>query len=193
VEGGNGTFTATYTANVSVNSRVATITVSATGTAPVVVTVTQSGNSPTLTVNPANQSVTAPAGNTSFTVTSNSAWSTASDAAWCTVTPSGSGNGTIAAVYAENTTLNVRTANITVSVAGLTPVTVTVTQAGTTPTLVVTPLNINVPASAGTANYTVTTNSAWTATSTTNWCPVTPSGNGNGIMAATYEANTSLD
>ena len=190
---GNGTITATYTTNVSVNSRVATITVSATGTAPVVVTVTQSGNSPTLTVNPANQSVTAPAGNTSFSVTSNSAWSAASNAAWCTVTPSGSGNGTIAAMYEENTTLNIRTASITVSVAGLAPVTVTVTQAGTTPTLVVTPLNINVPASAGIANYMVTTNSAWTATSTTDWCPVTPSGNGNGIMAATYEANTSLD
>ena len=190
---GNGNFAATYSANTSTTSRIAHITVSGTGVASVIVTVTQSGTSPTLSVTPPNQNVTSPAGNTNFTVTSNSAWAVTSDAAWCTVTPSGSGNGTITATYQENTAITARIANISVTVAGLSPVFVTVTQAATTPTLAVTPLNINVSSAAGVVNYTVTTNSAWTATNNTFWTTNTPSGNGNGTMVVTYQENTSLD
>jgi hypothetical protein len=190
---GNGTITATYTANASTNSRVATITVSGTGVSPVVVTVTQSGTTPTLSVTPPNQNVTVPAGNTSFTVTSNSAWTVTSNASWCTVPPSGTGNGTIAATYLENTSLSVRVADITVTVAGLAPVVVTVTQAAAAPTLSVTPQNINVSSAAGVVNYTVTTNSTWTATNNTFWCSITPAGSGNGTLVATYQENTSLD
>ncbi|MEI6062550.1 MAG: BACON domain-containing carbohydrate-binding protein, partial [Bacteroidota bacterium] len=188
---GNGTLVATYTANILPTSRIANITVTVTGLTPVTVTLTQSGASPTLSVTPANQNVPAPAGNTSFSVTSNSAWIATSNAAWCTITPSGTGNGTIAAAYLENITLTGRTANVTVTVAGLTPVVVTVTQAAAAPILIVNPINIDVPAAAGTANYTVTSNAPWTATSGTFWCIVTPSGSGNGTLAAVYEANTS--
>lgn len=190
---GNGTITASYVANASTTSRIANVTVTVTGLSPVVVTVTQSGTTPTLAVTPTNQNVSATAGSTAFTVTSNSAWTVASDASWCTPTASGSGNGTINANYTENTTLSARIANITVTVAGLTPVVVTVNQAAALPTLVVMPNNINVGSTSGVASYTVTTNAAWTATSNTFWCPVTPSGNGNGTITATYEANTSLD
>jgi PKD repeat protein len=85
---------------------------------------------PSLSVTPSNQNVTAPAGNTSFGVTSNSVWTVASNQVWCAVTTSGSGNGTITATYLQNTSLSPRIANITVTVAGLSPVVVTVTQAG---------------------------------------------------------------
>jgi len=190
---GNGTILANYSANTIISSRVATITVTVAGLTPVTVTVTQSGSAPTLSVTPSNQNVTAPSGNTSFTVTSNSAWTTTSNATWCTVTPSGTGNGTIAATYMENTALANRVANITVTVAGLTPVVVTVTQAGAAPTLIVTPDNINVAPPAGSANYTVISNSPWTATCNTFWCNVTPSGNGNATLNATFAENLSLD
>ncbi len=190
---GDGTLVATYTNNTLPTSRVASVTVTVVGLTPVVVTVTQSGSMPTLSVTPANQNVTAPAGNTSFTVTSNSAWTTTSDATWCTVTPSGNGNGTIVASYAANMLLTTRIANITVTVAGLTPVVVTVTQDGVSPTLTVTPANQNVPPPSGAANYTVSSNTTWTASSNTNWCTVTTSGTGNGTLVATYETNTSLD
>ncbi len=189
---GNGTILATYTANALYISRIATITVTVTGLTPVAVTVTQSGSAPTLTVTPSNQNVTAPAGTTNFAITSNSAWSVASNAAWCSVTPSGTGNGTLVATYQQNTALVARVANLTVTVAGLTPVVVTVTQAAAAPSLSVTPANIDVPATAGAANYTVTTNAAWTATSNISWSNVTASGTGNGTMTATYEANTTL-
>ena len=85
----------------------------------------------TLSVNPANQNIPfAPAGSTNYTVTTNCAWNAASNQSWCTVTPSGNGNGTIIASYSANTTSTSRTANITVTIAGSTPVAATLTQAG---------------------------------------------------------------
>ena len=187
---GNGTITANYTINPLTTSRVANITTTVTGLTPVVVTVTQAGAVPTLTVTPPNQDVPAsPAGTTSFAVTSNSSWTAVSNQTWCTVTPSGSGNGTIVATYAENVLLSGRVASITVTVSGIPAVIVTVTQDGATPTLIVTPPNQNVPASAGSTSFAVTSNSSWTVTSNQTWCTVTPSGTGNGTITANYSDN----
>jgi PKD repeat protein len=144
----------------------------------------------TLTVTPSNQNVTAAAGTTNFTVTSNTSWTATSDQTWCTVTPSGTGNGTLAATYTQNTLITSRVANITVTVSGLTPVVVTVTQAGAAPTLTVTPSNQNVPGTtAGSTSFTVTSNTSWTVTSDQTWCTVTPSGTGNGAITAGYTVN----
>jgi hypothetical protein len=189
---GNGTIVANYTQNTSFSSRVANITVTITGITPVTVTVSQAGSSPTLTVAPPNQTVTPPAGSTSFTVTSNSSWIVSSDQTWCTVTTSGSGNGTIPANYTENTSVVTRVANITVTVAGLPPVVVMVTQTGIMPTLVVTPSNQDVTAPAGNTSFSVTTNASWTASSDQGWCSVTPAGTGNGTISATYQENVSV-
>ena len=128
---GNGTLTATYSTNNTGSGRVASITVTAAGLTPQVVTVTQAA--PTLTVTPANKSVLFTAGATSFTVTSNSSWTSTSNQTWCTVTPSGTGNGTLTATYTENTTYSARIANISVVTPGLPAVVVTVTQAAGTP------------------------------------------------------------
>jgi hypothetical protein len=84
----------------------------------------------TLSVTPNDQTVTAAAGSTAFTVTSNRTWNVVSDQSWCTVTSTGYGNGSIVADYTENTSSSTRVANITVTVAGLSPVVVTVTQNG---------------------------------------------------------------
>ncbi len=188
---GNGTINATYAQNTGLSSRVANITISVTGVSPVTVTVSQAGAAPTLSVTPSNQTVSPPAGNTTFNVTSNSAWIVSSDQTWCTVTPSGTGNGAITATYTENTSATTRFANVTVTVAGLTPAVVTVTQTGVTPTLSVTPSNQNVTAPAGNTAFTVTTNSAWTASSDQGWCTVTLSGTGSGSLTATFQENSS--
>lgn len=187
---GNGTVIATYTENTTVNQRVASITVSATGAPSQTVTVTQSGVSPTLSVSPQNQNVTAPAGTTNFTVSSNTDWTVSSDATWCTPTLTGSGNGTIVATYTENLTSTPRVANLMVTVTGITQ-TVTVTQEGATPTLAVLPSNQNVAAAAGFTTFNVTSNSSWTVTSNMSWCVPTASGTGNGNIDAVYEENTS--
>lgn len=186
---GNGTLQANYTENTTTSTRVANITVTVAGLAPVVVTVTQAAANATLSVTPSNQNVAAPAGTTSFSVTSNNSWTAVSNATWCTVTPSGTGTGTLQANYTENTTTTTRVATITVSASGTSPINVTVTQAGTTATLQVTPSNQNVTATAGTTTFDVTTNSAWTASSNATWCLVTTSGSGTGQLQANYTEN----
>lgn len=146
----------------------------------------------TLSVTPSNRNVTAPAGSTTFAVTSTCAWTASSNQTWCTISPaSGTGNGTITANYTQNTSINPRTANITVTVAGLTPVVVTVTQAGAACSLSVSPSNQNVSAASGTTTFTVTSNSSWTVSESVTWLSVSPtSGTGNGSFTVTYNANT---
>jgi len=189
---GNGTITATYQQNTTATPRVATITVSASGAPTQTVTVTQSGVAPTLAVTPPNQNVPAPMGTTTFTVASNSDWAVISDASWCVVTAAGTGNGTITANYAENTSVATRIANITVTVSGLGPQVVTVTQSGGAPTIAVSPPNQNVNAPAGSTNFTVTSNANWNVTSDANWCTPTASGFGNGNIAANFTENTAI-
>ena len=190
---GNGPIQATYTENTTANTRVAGVTVTVAGLSPVVVMVTQAGITPTLIVTPSNQDVTAPAGNTSFSVTSNSSWTVSSDQGWCNVTPSGTGSGTLSATYQENVLTTQRIANITVLVNGLGPIVVTVTQGGATPTLLVTPSGRIVPVAAGTTNFSVASNSNWSAISDASWCVVTSSGSGNGTIDAVYQQNTGMN
>ncbi len=74
---------------------------------------------PSLNITPAVQTVTEPAGSTSFDVISNASWTASSDAAWCVATPAGFGNGVITATYEQNSGPVIRTANIGVNVTGL--------------------------------------------------------------------------
>ncbi len=189
---GNGNITATYSQNTTILSRVANITVTVSGLTPVVVTVTQAAGSPTLSVTPSNQNVGATSGNVNFNVTSNTSWTASINVSWCTVTTSGSGNGTLTAYCQENLSVNSRIANVEVSVPGANPVTVTITQSGATPFLLVTPENHYVSALAGAVNYTVVSNSTWSASSNITWCTVTSSGSNNGIIGANFEENTSV-
>jgi len=186
---GNGIIKATYQENTEAGSRKANITVSGPGVSAHVVTVTQSGTAPSLIVTPSNQNVRSLSGTTSFTVVSNVEWTSSCDETWCTVTPSGTDNGTIIVVYLENTGAEIRTATITVKGPGVSDKVVTVTQSGSL-SLIVTPSNRNVTSSMGTASYEVTSNIAWTSSSDQTWCTVTPSGTGNGIITAAYQANT---
>lgn len=144
----------------------------------------------TLSVTPSNQAVSADAGNTSFSVTCPIAWTAICNApTWCTVTPSGTGNGTIIATYLQNSSVDQRIANITVIAPGAPDQTVTVTQAGAAPTLAVQPPNRDVTFNGGMTEFTVTSNSNWTAMSDAGWCTVTPSGSGNATLTANYLAN----
>lgn len=144
----------------------------------------------TLAVTPGNQNVGAAAGSTSFNVSSNTNWTASCNMSWCTCTPSGTGNGTITANFTQNTSTAQRVATITISASGVSSQTVTVTQAGAAPALNVTPPSQSVAASAGSTNFTVSSNSSWTVSSNQSWCTATPSGTGDGTITATYQANT---
>jgi hypothetical protein len=95
------------------------------------VTVTQSGVPPILSVLPSSQNVPVTSGNASYAISSNSYWTASSNQAWCTVTNSGTGNSTLVAAYALNSSGSVRSANITITVGALTPVVVTLIQDAT--------------------------------------------------------------
>jgi len=125
---GNGSVIANYTENTTPAQRVANITISVSGLAPKVVTLTQGSMN---SVTPLNQNVPAtPAGKVDFTVSASGAWTASSDQTWCTVTPTGTGNGIVEANFTENTSVTQRIANITVTIAGVAPINATVTQAG---------------------------------------------------------------
>jgi len=145
----------------------------------------------TLSVTPSNQNVNSTAGSTSFTVVSNTTWNASSNQTWCTVTTSGSGNGIITANYTVNSSTSPRVATITVSASGVSNQVVTVTQDGAAKTLAVTPPSQSVSESAGSTEFSVTSNSDWTASSDVTWCTATTSGSGNGTIIAAFDANSS--
>lgn len=191
---GDGTLTASYTANNTGSVRTATITVTFAGStpSPISVTVTQAACS--LTVTPTVQNVTCAAGTTTFSINSTCSWTVTESASWFSVSPtSGTGNGTLTVTYDANSGAD-RTANITVSVTGLTPVTITVNQTGCCP-LSVTPASQSVTPCAGTTSFSVVTNStcAWTVTESISWLSVSPtSGTGNATLTVTYDANAGV-
>jgi hypothetical protein len=187
---GNDTIHAVFGENLSVEPRIAHITVAGSGAGTQIVTVTQEGAAPLLSVSPPNQNVSPTAGNTQFEVISNTTWTVIDDVAWCTVTSAGSNNGTIVATYGENISVTPRMCSITVTAPGLPSETVTVSQAGVAPTLSVTPLNQNVSAVAGSTAFTIASNTSWTVSGNAPWCTLTSSGSGNGTIVADYTQNT---
>ena len=149
------------------------------------------GEAPTLNVTPPNRDVTLAPGNTSFYVTSSTSWTVTSSSPWCTVTPSGTGNDSISAVFEANSLFTSRIDTIIVSATGAASRLVTVTQDGIVPVLSVTPLNQNVSVPSGSISFSVTSNLDWLAASDTSWCTVTPSGTGNGTIVANFTGNDS--
>lgn len=88
------------------------------------------GTPVTLSVFPANQQVEDAAGSVEYFIETNAEWTALSNQTWCSVTPIGSGDGVITAVYDANTSESERIAEITVSVPGIGPAVVTLTQEG---------------------------------------------------------------
>jgi hypothetical protein len=127
---GNGSITATFTENKEVPQRAATITFTGTGIASQTATLTQSGTEPpVLTITPANQNVTNPAGTTTFTISSNVSWTATCDQPWCTITnTSGVGDGTLTINYSANTSNSQRIASVSITGLGLSSKIVTVSQ-----------------------------------------------------------------
>jgi|GEM_PF-3058028 len=191
---GNGTLTVNYDENLTILSRIGTITISAAGVPNVNVTVTQAGADPELAVNPANRNVPYLAGSTNFNVVSNTSWTVSKNVAWLTlVTTGGSNNGTLTVNFHSNWSASPRVGEITVSATGVPDVVVTITQAGADPALAVAPTNRDVSSAAGTTSFGVTSNTSWTISEGVGWLTVTPmSGNNNGTLTVNYSENTSV-
>jgi len=125
---GNGTISADFTQNPAITPRKANISVTVSGLATIVVTVTQAGAGPMLSVIPPVINVSAYGTAVNYTVTSNTDWTVTADSAWCVVTGAGSGNGTITADYQWNPYDKDRNTKITVTASGVGSQVVTLNQ-----------------------------------------------------------------
>jgi hypothetical protein len=182
---GNGTVNFSVAGNTSINPRSATITI-----ANQVFTINQDGCA--YAISPPNQTFTAAPGTGSITVTTTSTcqWTAVSSAGFVTVTSgaSGTGNGTVNFSVAGNTSVNPRSATITVVNQVF-----TVNQDGCV--YAIAPPNQTFTAAAGTGSIAVTTTSTcpWTAVSSAAFVTVTSgaSGTGNGTVNFSVAANPS--
>lgn len=125
---GNLAITANYEENPRAFDRVARITITVMYLQPVIVTLTQVGAAPILTVSPSYINVNAYASSVDFAVVSNTDWTASADSAWCIVTASGSGNGNITVAYPWNPYTKERSSDISVTAPGITTQVVTLIQ-----------------------------------------------------------------
>jgi phosphotriesterase-related protein len=122
------TFSVSYGENASTDSRLAEITVSGAGVASQNIIVNQNGASPALMVIPLSIQVSAASGTTTFTVASNINWSASESSDWLTATKTD--DTTLTATYDENEGTDLRSAEITVSGAGVNSLPVSIKQEG---------------------------------------------------------------
>lgn len=181
------------TYNVATN-RTAEITIT-NGAISKAVVVTQTGIVRSLTANPNAITLEATEVFKTVDITSNVTWTASSDKTWCKVSPAaGSGNGAITIVTDNNETSDVLTATVTFSYEG-TSSTISVTKKGATKALSVSPTALTLNATERNKTAAITSNLAWTATSSApGWCTVSPaSGNGNASLTITTEDNSSAN
>ncbi len=194
---GNGTINVTAEANLTVSTRIATVTVSGTGVTSQTVTVTQITGEPTLSVSTNNLKMPATEGSTAtFDVISNVSWLVASDQSWLTPDiANGTGNGTVTLTAGKNESINERTATITVSATGTASQTVTVTQKEGEATLSVSTSTLDIEAAEGSiATFSVISNTNWTVAIDQTWLTANPSsGTGNTTVTLTATANPNDD
>ena len=150
-----------------------------------------------LSVSAASLSLDAGSGSKTFDITSsNVAWTVSSSAAWATVNPvSGSGNATVSVSATANTATSPRTATITITGGDITKtVTVTQAKAGDTPvapTLDVSVTTLDFGAESGSKTVNVTSNVAWSVSSTEQWATTSLIyGSGNATITVYALENT---
>jgi hypothetical protein len=152
----------------------------------------------TLLVSETTITASAAADTYSFNITSNTVWTvTSSEPSWCTVSPeNGSNNSAVTVTTTANAGAE-RAATITVSGTGVADKTITVTQAAAAPayTLAVSPETLNFAATGEDKTFDITSNTAWTVTSSeSSWCTVSPeNGSNNSAVTVTTTANAGAE
>ncbi len=144
---------------------------------------------PTLSVTPESGSISSASGTTTFTVTSNIDWSVSESSDWLTATKTD--DTTLTVSYDENTSVDPRSAEITVSGAGVTSLNITVNQSGAIPVLSVTPESRSVSPASGTTTFTVTSNIDWSVSESSGWLTATKTD--DTTLTVSYDENTSVD
>jgi phosphotriesterase-related protein len=183
------TLTVSYDENISLDERLAEVTVSGTDVISQSIFLYQSGISRTLGVTPDSRSVGYTSGTTTFTVTSNIDWSLSESSGWLTATKSD--DTTLTVIYDENTIVDARSAEITVSGQGVTSQNILIIQSGANPTLSVAPDSRSVNSDSGTITFTVSSNIDWTLSESSGW--LTALKTDDTTLTVSYDENTIVD
>jgi uncharacterized protein (TIGR03437 family) len=167
--------------------------------------VTQGATICNMTLQPATATISSAGGTSSFGVQTSCTWTATSNANWITVSspaPSGgtgtipsvtaTGNGLVPFTVAPNACVNSQTGTITVT--SQPSQLFTLTESGSPNNLTLSPATISVPQAGVSGRFNVVTGvgCAWTSYSDVGWLHITTSvsGNGNGGLGYTVDANT---
>ena len=189
----NGSITIKTSANPTVASRTAVVTVKCAGGSPSrTVEVTQGAGESTLTMSRSSASFDAAGGNVTVDVTSNDSWTATSDADWCFAEPEeGKGDGKLTIEVGANPSTSTRSAVVTVKCkSGNITKSFKLTQTGCAPELSLSVDSYNFPAEGGDLAVNVTSNDKWTVSSTASWCTLSDTGGeGSGSVILTAAVN----
>ena len=193
---GLATIAAGVTENTSLTSRTGSITVSTTdGSVKKTVSVRQSGADVIFTIDKNEFNVAAAGESFSVKVTHNIGYKINSQPEWVKQTdkvPSGN-TDTYTFTAEANTSTEAREGVIVFCNDNNECVPVTVKQAGANATLSVSPAELTFTAKAEAKSLDITSNIAWTATSSASWAKINAaSGNGNAQVTVTAEENTTI-
>ncbi len=189
---GSGSFRVNFTENPSANTRAAFLTVNAGGLSKTV-SLTQEGQDAYLTVSPGLLNVGPEAGFINFNINSNASWRVSKDAEWLSLSPAdGSNSATVTVDYQGNTSTESREASIQLAGEGGLIQILAVLQAGVAESIAASPAGQEADAPGGCLSFSITANTAWSASYSAAWISsVTPaSGYGNATVEVCYEANT---
>lgn len=147
----------------------------------------------TISVSPSSQDVSYLGGEVPINITSNTSWTISSDKDWVTFSETqGSGNKTITATVAPNTTKAKDVATITITTK-YAKIQATTKINRDVETISVSPTSQDISCLGGEVSISVTSNTSWTASSSKNWATLSvSSGSGNGTITVTISKNTSL-
>ena len=186
---GDTTITVTADANTATTERTAKLTVTVSGATPVEVNLIQAATR--LSVSTTSLSFAGAGEEKTFTITTSGAWNiTGVPTSWASISSSsGTGNTTIAVTANPNTATTERSAKLTITVSGATPVEVNLIQTAAA-TLRVSPTSLSFAGTGNDKRVNITSNAAWTASSNAEWLTLsTTTGNLNGPLTLTAAAN----
>lgn len=194
---GNSAIVFTAKANVWAEKRTALVTITGEGSNSQLISVTQNGATPVLSVSANSVDIAATQGSTNYVdISSNLSWTAVSNQSWLYLSSSqGKGNLKLVLTANSNPTIAPRTATVTISGAGLQPLTVTVTQAAGAPVLAVSSNSLIITAPANsTKSFSIYSNVGWTVTSNQSWLtPNYSSGNNNGTITLIAQQNVATE
>lgn len=138
-----------------------------------------SDNPATITINPADMEIGADAQTVVINVKADSDWSIATSADWCTLFPTGGVKNVdteIKVTVGANAGIDTRTAELVVTTANRATKSFTLTQTAK-PSVILSTKALTFGAQQSSASVNVTSNVAWTATSSEAWCHATTANN----------------